>query len=58
MLVTIITFDTAQHADSGQTRLAGWVHDHAAQFQGAPVLYSGEILASPAEQAAAQAMGS
>jgi len=58
VLVTVITFDTAQHADSGQARLGGWVHDNAGQVQGAPVVYSGEILASPAEQAAAQARGS
>ncbi len=57
VLVTVITFDTGQHADSGRARLAAWVHDNAGQFQGAPAVYSGEILASPAEQAATRVTG-
>ncbi len=55
VLVTVLTFDTEQHADSGQARLQGWVQDNAGQFLAAPEVYTGEVLLSPAEQSRASA---
>ncbi len=54
VLVSVFTFDTEHHADSGQARLQGWVQDTAGQVLAAPEVHTGEVLLSPAEQSRAR----